>query len=483
MKNHDTKKIEFGDFQTPFSLAEAACIKLRELGIKPEVIIEPTCGIGAFLLSSIQIFKDTKSILGYEIESNHISVLNDALGKCDYNHKVNVKQSNFFDVDWTQELSGLSGNLLVIGNFPWVTNSGIGAIGGKNLPDKSNFLKHSGFDAISGKANFDISEWMMLEVLKWFEHRSGAIGMLLKTAVARKILAHARRQNAKTISSHIYKIDTKREFNASVDSCLLVMIFDTEASQYTYDYEIYDDFEKTECHTVGYRQNLAINDVTLFDKYSYLFGKSPVKWRSGVKHDCSSVMELSRLNDKSFVNRSDDNIFLETDYIYPLLKGSDIGSNKKWREKFVIVTQRKVGEDTKDISEKAPNTWKYLNSKKEILDARGSSIYEKNPQFSVFGVGEYAFLDWKIAICALYKKLEFRLIEPIEGKTVMFDDTVYYISFQTKKEAEEAFAKITSIEGINFLKSIIFFDDKRPIKTSILNSFDWTQVKNHNKVV
>ena len=41
------QRIEFGDFQTPDSLALAVCKRLTALGICPDVVIEPTCGVGA----------------------------------------------------------------------------------------------------------------------------------------------------------------------------------------------------------------------------------------------------------------------------------------------------------------------------------------------------------------------------------------------------------------------------------------------------
>ncbi len=477
MNDTKKKKIEFGDFQTPFSLAKTVCNRLKDIGLNPKVIVEPTCGVGAFLLSSFDSFESAETIVGYEINENYLAELDASLTKCINTNKVTIKQGDFFSIDWSKELLFSNGELLVIGNFPWVTNSGIGSIGGSNLPVKSNFLKHSGFDSISGKANFDISEWMLLEVMSWFALRKGSIAMLVKTAVARKILSHAENQKACLVSSLIYKIDAKKEFNASVDACLLVMSFDFKAEEFVYDYEVFDSLDAKQSHTVGHRNGFTISDLISFNEYFYLFGNSPIKWRSGVKHDCSSVMELTRIGDK-YQNGLGEVVSLENDYVYPLLKGSDIGSDKKWREKFVIVTQKKVGEDTDTIATIAPKTWQYLNANKELLNARGSSIYVKNPKFSVFGVGDYAFNDWKIAICALYKNFEFRLVSPIEHKTVMFDDTVYYISFKNREEAEIVFSKITSKEGLNFLKSLIFFDEKRPVKTGLLNVFDWTKVTN-----
>jgi hypothetical protein len=110
------------------------------------------------------------------------------------------------------------------------------------------------------------------------------------------------------------------------------------------------------------------------------------------------------------------------------------------------------------------------------LDARGSTIYAKNPRFSIFGVGDYAFKPWRIAICGLYKNLRFRLVAPIDGQPVMFDDTVYYLSFDTEQEARQTLASIESKEGMRLLSSLIFWDEKRPIKTSILNVLDWSRL-------
>ena len=44
---------EFGDYQTPLFFTDTICEYLKnELKIMPEIIIEPTCGIGNFLKSA-----------------------------------------------------------------------------------------------------------------------------------------------------------------------------------------------------------------------------------------------------------------------------------------------------------------------------------------------------------------------------------------------------------------------------------------------
>jgi len=65
----------------------------------------------------------------------------------------------------------LKGRILAIGNFPWVTNSQQARIGGAKLPKKNHFQNYNGLAAIAGKSNFDISEWMLIQVVHWLQNR------------------------------------------------------------------------------------------------------------------------------------------------------------------------------------------------------------------------------------------------------------------------------------------------------------------------
>lgn len=469
------RRVEFGDFQTPDGLALAVCRRLAVLGLRPDVVIEPTCGVGAFVRAAAAAFPDAREILGFETNDSYLEALRAKLGGTLNPDRIRLERADFFTTDWRGKLSDIRGSVLVVGNFPWVTNATLGTIGGSNLPEKSNFLAHRGFDAISGKANFDISEWMLLEVLRWFEGRSGDVAMLVKNAVARKILAHAQRQGSVVRDAFLIGIDAKKEFGAAVDACLLVMRFTTDQRLICHDYTVFSDIEDRVGRRVGHRLGLTVGDLDAFEASIHLVGASPQKWRSGVKHDASAVMEFTR-SERGIENGLGESVELESDYLYPLLKGSDVGSAKAWREKYVLVTQRRVGDATDPIRKLAPLTWAYLERHGPQLDARGSTIYAKNPRFSIFGVGDYAFYPWKIAICGLYKTLRFRLVGPIDGRPVMFDDTVYYLSFDTEAEAAATLVMIESEPARGLLSSLIFWDEKRPVKTSILNVLDWSKL-------
>ena len=60
----DLTRIEFGDWQTNISLARLVCCVLHDEGVRPDVIIEPTCGVGNFALAALEVSSDSlKAIL------------------------------------------------------------------------------------------------------------------------------------------------------------------------------------------------------------------------------------------------------------------------------------------------------------------------------------------------------------------------------------------------------------------------------------
>lgn len=95
---------------------------------------------------------------------------------------------------------------------------------------------------------------------------------------------------------------------------------------------------------------------------------------------------------------------------------------------------------------------------------------------------ETPFAPWKIAISGLYKKLEFRLIGKINNQPVVFDDTVYFLSFNEFKAADETFQLLNSPAAHKFYTSLIFWDEKRPIKSSILNCLNLTKLAEESAI-
>lgn len=458
-------KWQFGDFQTPLELAKNIVKILKNNhSIQPDTVIEPTCGQGAFVKAALEEFPDTQ-VIGFDINSSYIEETFKLISQCDY-HRASIRQADFFLLDWKQVLSQVTGTILILGNPPWVTSSELSSIQSKNIPKKANFQNRSGIEAMTGSANFDLSEWMLLCHIDWLLTRNGAIAMLCKYSVARKIMRHIREKKEYNLFGYIYIIDAKKYFSASVNACLFVLTQEGKSS----DCEVYRDlFSSTPDYVIGERDGYVIKDVNLYAKHKNLKRQdTEYVWRSGIKHDCSKVMEME-LTREGLKNGFGEIVDLESTYLYPLLKSSDIGNSRTDSCKhYVIVTQTFIGEDTSMIKSVAPKTWEYLESYKTLLNNRKSSIYLGKPPYSIFGVGDYTFKPWKVAISGFYKKLNFCLVGLINQKTVIFDDTVNFLSFDSRKEAEFVKEILLSKPAMEFYEANIFWDEKRPITTNIL---------------
>ena len=151
-----------------------------------------------------------------------------------------------------------------------------------------------------------------------------------------------------------------------------------------------------------------------------------------------------------------------------MLKSSDIGNGRTQSRGIMIVTQRCVGEDTSYVRTKAPKTWEYLAHHASHFDKRGSAIYRNKPPYSIFGVGPYTFAPWKLAISGFYKKLLFMKIGPIDNRPVVFDDTIYFLPCWSEEEAEFLEGMLNSEPAQTFFRSMIYWNDKRPITADVL---------------
>ena len=163
-------------------------------------------------------------MLGYDVNPDHVAAARTAAAR------ARVEFADFFDKDWSRVLHSLDDPILLIGNPPWVTNAAVGGLGGRNLPTKSNFQRFAGLDAITGKSNFDISEWMLTRLLGLISGRTAVLAMLCKTVVARKVMRHAWMRRHEIQRSAIYRIDAAKHFGAAVEACLLVCILEPGAS-------------------------------------------------------------------------------------------------------------------------------------------------------------------------------------------------------------------------------------------------------------
>lgn len=466
------EKAEFGDFQTPKNLAADICALLSRLIEVPAAIVEPTCGVGGILLAAADAFASTGQVSGVEISTLYADILNQRILQRADKTRFSITNKSYFDVNWDTIIGKLPSPLLVIGNPPWVTNSHLSVLESENLPAKTNFQAHVGLDAVTGKSNFDISEWMLIDMLGWLSGKEGTLAMLVKTSVARKALYHAWKNDIKLYSAAIYAINSMQHFDAAVEACLLVCRFYPDKGS-SLDCSVYQDIEsKVPVSIIGYHDNQVVANSIAYEKRKSLQGQEWYRWRSGIKHDCSKVMEL-KVNQSRYSNGYDEVVELEDEYVFPMLKTSDVANGRVTAPKRVmIVPQRTTGEDTSPIETKAPLTWAYLNKHSAILNGRKSSIYKKRPKYSIFGIEDYSFAPWKVAISGFYKKLRFEVVGPVNNKPVVLDDSSYFLSCNSEDEAVLLAKMLNSDIAMEFLSAFIFLDSKRPITVELLKKLD-----------
>lgn len=454
---------QYGDFQTPADLAREVCALLVRRGIAPGAVVEPTCGRGAFLAAAVEHFPGARRLLGVEVNPAYVAAAREIAGDA-----AQVEVGDFFTIDWDAVLSSGTGSWLVLGNPPWVTNAELGLLKSTNLPTKSNFQGHKGLDALTGKANFDISEWMLLNQLEWLRERSGWIAMLVKTSVARKLLRQVWRRADPVGRASIYKVDAMRHFGAAVEACLFIL--PVSIGEQSHDCDVFADFSATVPEsTIGFHDEVLVSDVQSYVLHRDLMGPNRhYVWRSGVKHDCSKVMELAAGERGTLTNGLGEAVDLEPGIVFPLLKSSDVSKGRVRTDRFMIVTQREVGADTSGLADTVPRTWRYLVDHADKLDARGSVIYRGKPRFSVFGVGAYTFAPWKVAISGFYKTVNFMKVGPVGGKPVVMDDTIYFLPCQSEEEADFIMALVRSRPFAELLGAMVFSDEKRPITAELL---------------
>jgi len=459
---------EYGDFQTPEKLAKEIAVIVNSSLPKIDAIIEPTCGTGSFIKAFTEIKTSAKKVIGWEINSQYVEIAKQHISRIDESLSISIKQQNFFDVEWSQ-IKCEANNSLFIGNPPWVTNSELGKYLSGNLPQKINFQNLSGLEAMTGKSNFDISEWILIKICQQISCTTSAMAFLVKTSVARKIYQYIANNKLSISSIQIREIDAKKHFGVNVDACLFVAKGSkTSINQYVCD--IYTSLHSsTPQRTIGLHGGKLISDINTYTKLADIDSGCELKWRSGVKHDASKIMEFN-ITDQGLTNGLGEIVNISDNYLYPMYKSSDIAQPVlNPPRKKMLVTQQKIGEDTKVIKDISPDTWNYLTINSDKLDSRKSSIYKNAPRFAIFGVGDYTFRPWKIVISSLYKNIKFYKIGCFDNKPIILDDTCYMLGFDSEAEADLILTVLTSEIASKFIDSIIFKDNKRAVTATILN--------------
>ncbi|MGO9599021.1 MAG: class I SAM-dependent methyltransferase [Isosphaeraceae bacterium] len=462
---------DLGDFQTPPELARLIVQSLAPVGVRWSRVLEPTCGIGAFLQALLECASPPRELIGIEIQQSHLA-LAELLSHQAGATRLSLLCASLFDVDLRCGLPWRGGGpLLVIGNPPWITAAALGKLGSTNQPSRRNLKELPGIQARTGSSNFDIAEAVWIKLLEELAAWEPTIALLCKTSVARGVLEFAARKKVPIASASIHQIDAKRWFGAAASACLLrVNLGGSNACRQVPVFASLDDQMPAE--VLHFHDGRLIAGSAIAESGHLALGKSPVCWRQGVKHDAAAIMELTADQaDASQVYRNGlgDQVEVEPEFVYPLLKGADLRVVPAQRaRRAVIITQTRLGQDTAGLERRAPRLWSYLQRHAARLDCRKSSIYRNAPAFALFGVGPYSFAPFKVAVSGLHRPALFRAVGAVAGRPIMLDDTCYLLPCARAVEVAVMTALWLEPAAQTAVAALSFADAKRPVTKGLL---------------
>jgi hypothetical protein len=455
----------FGDFQTPPELAKAVWRAVRLTGV--DLLVEPTVGQGAFLATSPRAASQLPWI-AYDIDATHIEKARKVAAERELD--VTIEQRSAFSLDQSDLCRSVAGkSVLAIGNPPWVTSSAQGAVASANVPVKLNLFRLKGLDALTGKANFDIAEAILLSLISALsEAREVRLAFLIKRSVAIK-MAKDLLGLPGVVAATFSRIEAQRWFGASVEAGLFQLTFQRDSADTTDRLLLADTLEGPFTGAAGLVGGVFAGDLERYAQAREIeaSGDDRLVWRQGVKHDLAKVLEL-KAAPHGLTNGYNDFVDVEGEVLCPFFKSSDIAAGRPSRLRFPLY-QHDLSGPIADLARRWPKLAAYLASFRERFAARRSSIYRGKPDFMLFGVGSYTLAPFKVAISGFYKEPRFALLAPDEfQRPPLVDDTCYTLPFWSRVEAEEMLRYLNGAPVQRFLTSIADATAKRPYTKAVL---------------
>lgn len=456
---------QFGDFQTPPDLARAIWENLDLAGV--DLVVEPTIGLANFARTAPQKARGLPW-MAWDVNPDYVATASETFADSGINGIVTRK--NVFELEASDFGDSASQKtVLIIGNPPWVTSAAQGGVALANLPRKWNRFGLNGLDAMTGKANFDIAEAVILSVIAALkEAREVRIALLIKRSVAMKI-ARDMLGKAGIGGVRFTRIDANRWFGVSVEAGLMEMAITRDTARST-TVELREDLGTKQTARAGLATNGAF--VENLDSYEKSIGIEAAdgkhfEWRQGLKHDLSRILEL-RFGPDGLVNGLDEPVDIEAEALSPLYKSSDLARDRPPR-RWMPLYQHDLSGPLPDLAARWPKLANYLAEHQEQFAARKSSIYRNKPSFMLFGVGPYTLAPYKVAVSGFYKEAHFRVIGPSATEAPpLVDDTCYILPFDDLAAAEETAKYLNGDRVRAFLKSIADRKAKRPYTKALL---------------
>lgn len=377
------------------------------------------------------------SLYGCEIQTKHFLEARRNLPL------ATLREANFFELDLERHFP-LQGKPLILANPPWVMADEIARGSFQNRPALYQATTAPpGLERILGSANFDIAEAVFFRCYAAYQHLEPVFAFLLKQTTARRILRYLWRHQLPGSRFQAIPINAKSIFKAQVEAC--VLMFEAVGHEH---------YAEAAGKKVAMVHGQMVEDYEAFLQYHHLLGPKRTLWRSGVKHDAKTVFVPSALPN------------IEEDRVFPHLSGRQLFHGLA--PSSIILSQLRLGEPPTTLKS-LPKTWDYFMEHLAVLQKRKSRVFRGSHPFPIFGVGDYTFKPWKVAVASLYSKFRPKLVGPVDGKPVIFDDTIYFVAFDEEGEAKRFLSQAQRPEVAALLASLVPCGSKRSFTAQVLN--------------
>jgi hypothetical protein len=172
--------------------------------------------------------------------------------------------------------------------------------------------------------------------------------------------------------------------------------------------------------------------------------------RHGVKDDAKAVYALDREQLGT----------LESDHVFPYLKSRHVVKFGLFGHDLQLVPLRRMGEDNEaELREQCPRTYDYLVANRDRLASRASSWLDRGPFYTLFGLGDYTWADYKVVWCRLGFKPHFAVVSTREDpdlgeKQVVPGDHCMFVATDERREAHLLCALLNSAPYQRTIRSI-----------------------------
>ena len=492
---------DLGEYFTPYWLAEKAIKMSGFEGDLNSILLDPGCGSGVFLLAAAEMKYQAnrdkpleelmRDILGTVVgcDINPVCVLGARLNlvcwlalkfglplpniKIPILHYDTVFKRPASDVEIDDINSILpEGCDYLVGNPPWISwNSLPGEyrkkIEQELLPRYILFDFH-GQEAQLGHSNDDYLVTFTLVTIHRYLKEGGLCSFIIKQPLLTNVSGKTfRRFSIRHIQGSV-KLKVKRvadlrkvnPFGISNEPAIIVLGKGKE-TVYPVPYEIW--LKKDGRIFVEEGEAKPSKDVTSpwvvltadLEETEFIEGRCPYEIRHGLKHDVADVIIVNPIEHKGgrLIIQSEEGkeIYeIEAGAVYPFLQPRHIGAWEINGYTYVIIPQRKAGEDNeKKFARTLPLTYRYLERFKDQFLSRKSRIFTKKPFYGLFGLGNYTWKPYKVCWCGLGFKPEFVVVDSVNDqllgeKLLIPDGTIYFIPLDTKEEAHFVCAVLNS---------------------------------------